>query len=266
MTPEQVARLAAQAAGHPAALAQLRSITRVGTTTVDLRAALDLSGPALRARLALLAASPAGRAGTVSGAGARSAARAILAERRFRGSSVPRPLHRPLGWLGRQLRRAGAAVSSAVHGASFGLPGGSALVWTLLALAVGALSALLARNLGRRRGLRFVEHATREARAGRVDARALERRAEQEEAQGDYAEALRLRFQAGLIRLDDAGAIPAGASLTNGQIEQLLASGSFSRVAEDFDEVVYGDRLASPADLERARRAWPTILEESRRR
>ena len=226
---------------------------------VDLKAALAASGPRLEGRLRTLAGSA--RAGPAQPALRAPAAstRTILSERRFRGSSVPRPLHRPLRWLGRELHRAYDRVTSR-------LPGGARFFWILVAGAVVALAAFVASSLGRRRGGRLVEAGTPSGRRSSEDPRRLERQADEAERAGDFERALRLRFRGGLLRLVGADAIPPRASLTNGEIARRLRSPSFRELAHDFDEVVYGRRAAGGQDVARARDRWPRVLEEARGR
>jgi hypothetical protein len=255
-TPAEVASLAARAGSDPQALAALRQIDRVGGRRVDLASALAASGPELAARLRVLAASSAASEGTRTDA--HSSARSILSERRFRGSSVPRPLHRPLEWLGRELRRIFDAISSP-------LPGGGNLFWTIVAALVVAVAAYVAARLGKRRAGRIVELGQRGTQGDADDPRRLEHEAARAERDGEFELALRLRFQAGLLRLGQRRALPTRASLTNGEIGRRLRSDSFRGLARDFDEVVYGHRPAAAEDLDRARVGWPRVLEEATR-
>src|SRR5262249_61734857 len=89
-----------------------------------------------------------------------------------------------------------------------------------------------------RRGGRIVEAAGRRARGSAAAPRDLERQADEAERQGELDRALRLRFQAGLLRLARSDAIPVRASLTNGEIARRLSSPAFAQLADDFDEVV----------------------------
>jgi len=255
-TPGQVAALAGRAESDPQALATLREIDRVGSMHVDLGSALNTTGPALAARLRVLAASSAAKG--VSPADSRSSARSILSERRFRGSGVPRPLHRPLHWFGEKLRRLYDSISAP-------LPGDGTLFWTIVAALVVAAAAYVAARLGQRRAGRIVELGARGARSAADDPGQLERDAALAEREGDFELALRLRFRAGLLRLGQRRALPARASLTNGEIGRRLRSESFRGLARDFDEVVYGRRPAASDDVDRARDGWPRVLEEATR-
>ena len=93
------------------------------------------------------------------------------------------------------------------------------------------------------------------------DPRALDRRAEAAEEAGDLEAALRLRFRAGLLRLDERGAIDFRASLSTSEVRHTLDSDAFDALAATFDDVVYGGRTASPDDLAEARETWPRIVE-----
>jgi hypothetical protein len=257
VTSAQLASLAARAPHDLRALAELRAVDRVDGRPVDLRAALDANGPELNARLRVLATQGAGRA-SITTADPRATAHAILAGRRFSGSNVPRPLHGPLHWLGERVRHTFEWVTVR-------LPGGGRTLWSILAGLVVAVAALTAARLVRRRGGRMLESAERRARAPTEDPRRLEREADDAERNGDLARALRLRFQAGLVRLARSEAIPARTSLTNGEIARRLQSPVFAELADDFDEIVYGGRSADAGDVARARAAWPRVLEGTRR-
>ncbi len=258
-TSAEVAALAARAPSDPQALADLRAIDRVDGRPVDLAAALDASGPELSARLRVLAASARAKPVTSTAGDPKSSAATILEERRFRGSDVPRPLHSPLRWLGRELRRLFDAIAGP-------LPGGDPVFGLIIATAVAAAAAFVALRLARRAGRLQVELAGRSPRITGDDPGRLERDAEQAERDGAFERALRLRFRAGLLRLARADAIPQQETLTNGEIARRLRSSSFRELASDFDEVVYGSRAAGIGEVERARERWPRVVQEAGRR
>ena len=89
------------------------------------------------------------------------------------------------------------------------------------------------------------------------DPRALDRRADAAEAAGDLEAALRLRFRAGLLRLDARGAIEFRPSISTYEVRRALHSDDFDALAATFDDVVYGGRPAAPSDLAAARERWP---------
>jgi hypothetical protein len=249
--------LARRAVDEPAALVQLRRVDRVEGRRVDVRGALrGVSGGALDRRLRALAA-PAAPAAASAGA-ARAQARDILSQTRFTGTTVPGPFHGLLDWLGDRLRAIGDALDDL-------LPGGRSIVWLALAALVGVLAVIVARRTLTRRA-RAAAQATAATAPPRDDARELERRADAAEAAGDLQAALRLRFRAGLLRLDARGAIEFRPSISTYEVRRTLHSVDFDVLAYDFDEVVYGGRPAAPADLESSRRRWPAVVEHAPRK
>jgi hypothetical protein len=97
-------------------------------------------------------------------------------------------------------------------------------------------------------------------------ARELEAQAEAAEADGDHALAVRLRFQAGLVRLDDdAHAIDLTPALLNSAVRNTLANTRFDHLATTFEEITYGERPAAAQQSADARREWPVVVQEARR-
>jgi hypothetical protein len=255
-TPAQVRALAARAERDPAALAELRRITVVDGRPVDFRALLDVSGAALAGRLRTLAAS--GAAATAP-SDATARAKHILSERRFTGSSVPRPLNGTLSWLGRKLSFLGRFM----HRLGQLVPGGTPVVWTILAALVVGIAAAVALRIARRSEGRLLSLEQRERRRDLEDPAALERDAAKAEERGEFELALRLRFRAGLIRLGRADLLPLRDSLTSGEAAGLLQLEDFDLLAREFDEVVYGRRPPGRADVVRAREEWARVLERT---
>ena len=85
------------------------------------------------------------------------------------------------------------------------------------------------------------------------------------ERDGDLDTALRLRFAAGLRRLDDREVIALRPSLTVNEVRRSVRSPSFEAVAATFEDVAYGEKAATPADVSEARESWRRVLEETRR-
>jgi hypothetical protein len=260
VTGAELRELAARARDDAEALAALREVDAVDGRRVDVERLLrGAEGDELDARLRALAAGSAGGRPPDASA-ARRDARTILAERRFREHELPRPLRRPLEWLSGRLRPVTDALRCAVDRLADPLPGGRSTFWLLVSAALLAVAALLAARVVRRRARVAVERA-RTVAAGPVDPRRLEREAEMAERRGDLERALRLRFRAGLLRLQRAEVVPPRDSLTSGDVARRLRSPEFDRLAAAFDEVVYGGRDAEAADLDAARRGWPRVLE-----
>ncbi len=180
-------------------------------------------------------------------------ARSIVSERRFHPAPVPRPLHSVLVSIGN-------AIESA-----FGTIGHVPYLWPVLVVLVAAGAVALSVRLirGRERAAESAAFATPDGR--RVDPTALEREALAAERAGELERALRLRFRAGLLRLDDAELIDLRPGLTSGAIAARLHSARFDGLARSFDEVVYGGRTPATADVEDARSEWPRLLREARR-
>jgi hypothetical protein len=142
-------------------------------------------------------------------------------------------------------------------------PGGNITLWAITA----ALLLLLLATLGQR-SLRDRAEAGAEARAlttqpERDTPQSLERAADRAEREGDLEAALRLRFRAGLLRLDARHAIAFRPSISTREVSRALKSPEFDRLAALFDGVVYGGREASAADLAASREGWDAVLREA---
>ena len=188
---------------------------------------------------------------------AREEARRILAEDRFHETELPRPLRRPLEWLGDRLEPIVKFVERILEP----LPGATSLVWLVLAGFVLLLVVWLATRLAVRRG-----PAAPRPRAGTrteeesADAATLERLADAAERAGDLERALRLRFRAGILRLVERRQLDDPEVVTTGSLARTYRSELFSAGARAFDEVVYGRRAPTPEDLRRVREGWQAVL------
>jgi hypothetical protein len=194
---------------------------------------------------------------------ARAQARDILAEDRFHAARHRGgPLHSLFVTLGDWLESLVDAM-----------PGGTVsgrIILTLLVAIVVAVIALALTTWARGRARRTAAH--RVAGAGDVPGAAaagpseLERRAAAAEHGGDHDAAIRLRFAAGLLRLDAADAIELRPSLTSGDVGRALRSDRYNALARTHDAIAYGGHHAEPQDAERAREGWPVVIGEARRR
>ena len=196
-------------------------------------------------------------AGQVDPDQARDQARQILGSRRYKPADVPRPFEGVLDWLGDRLRPIGDFFSRLTESLA-----GKIVLAAVLAGIVTVVVLLVARRraateagigAGRRRG----------GRDKSLDPARLERDADAAERRGDLDGALRLRFRAGLLRLDRAGAIRFRPSITTGQVARRLRLPAFDDLAVTFDAVAYGGRHASATDVSTARAAWPRVLEQA---
>jgi hypothetical protein len=258
VSPERLHELAARARTDPEALAELRRVDSVAGRPVDVERLLaGAEGDALAGRLRVLGEQSGGPAQPAGASDARRRAREILAQRRFEDRRDLRPFREPLEWLRDRLRSVFEPIVSRLGSH---VPGGRSTIWTIAALLVVALAAALAARVVRRRTAEAVQRLGTTT-VGPFDPRRLEHEAEEAERRGDLERALRLRFRAGLARLQRADVIPARESLTSGEVARRLRSPDFDRVAATFDEVVYGRRRPEPADVESSRAAWSRVLQ-----
>jgi hypothetical protein len=217
-----------------------------------------VSDPALR-DLAARAASGDGAARRELSGRARAEARDVLAEGRFHeGRHRDGPLHGIFVTLGDWLEAATGA-----------LPGGAVTGWLLLAAVVAAVATVavtFVRGRRARRGWPGAAPAGGGAAARAAGPEELERRAADAERSGDLDAAVRLRFSAGLLRLDAARAIELRPSLTSGDVGRALRSARYDGLAATHDAVAYGGRSAATGDAAQAREEWPVVVGEARRR
>jgi hypothetical protein len=228
-----------------AALAELRRVDAVDGQQVDVRGALQRArGDDLEVRLRTLGDSIPSTSEPLS-IDPQAEARDVLAEDRFQADS-PRPFRSFFEWLGDLLPDLD------------GLPGPPGVAWLVLA----GLVVVLASMFGRRVLTRRIETsaAAQAAIAASEDPRTLERLADEAEAAGALERALRLRFRAGLLRLDASGAIDYRPSISTREVSRKLRSEDFDALALTFDDVVYGGRTADDADVQEARSRWREVV------
>ena len=258
------------AAGDTGAVERLQAVREVDGQPVDYRQALSgARGDDLARRLATIAAEPAGAgAAPAVVSGARDEARRILSSRRFEPPSPPRPLRAALRRLGEWL----APILSPL-GRLLAPAGRLAMrIWEtawmlgLAGLAVVVAAAWWGRHAIARRNRAGVRKPDRGGDGQRPRPRPgdLEREAEAAEVAGHFDRAFRLRFVAGLLRLDDSGALDYRESLTTAAIVRAVRSPALSTLAVTFDEIAYGGRVAGPDDVAAARATWPRVLVEAR--
>ena len=238
------------------------------------RAAAGTAGTVGRTAAASARAAPAADASTgpaaVSASAidperARAAARHILNGRKYKGSPVPRPLHGLLRWIGDRIspigRWIGDRFSWLPHWAVPYVQGLAVLV------AAALVVFIVVRTVQAKARANPAGSGTPLPAAARAeDPDALEAAAAEAEARGDFALAVRLRFRAGLLRLDrDAHAIAYRASIPTGEVREQLHSPAFEGLADRFEDITYGGDAAGSADTDGARREWPTVVKSARR-
>jgi hypothetical protein len=186
---------------------------------------------------------------------ARKVAREILGHRQFRRSHTPRPLRKPLTWLGDRL----TGITHWFGRVLSHIP--TVLLAFLAVVAIGLAAAFIASKVRASRGgvdLRTRGHALDGTEP--EDPAELERAADAAERAGQLDIAVRLRFRAGLLRLGTRGAIRYRPSVTTNEVRRILGSETFDELARTFDAVAYGGRDAEPPDVDAARREWPRVV------
>jgi len=265
-TGAEVRALAAAAQRDPAALQRLRAVDVVDGRPAALADALRGTDREVRTRLRALAQDTsagraAGGAPPTPGA-AREQAREVLAQRRFQRTKVPSPLRDVRRRVGEALRSVSRPFEAAFRWLIGTIPGGRPVVWALLAIAVLALAAFLARRAGARRDQADAPDVRGEDEA-RMSAVRLRREAEAAERRGELDEALRLRFRAGLVELDSRELIALRPALTNRELLGAVPSPTLAELVDGFEAVAYGGRPADEDDLRSARDGWPRVPEEA---
>jgi hypothetical protein len=250
----ELTALAERAADDEAARAQLLAVERVDGRPVAVREAMDgARGAELEQRARLIAAGAAAEA--TGSAEARAEARRVLEQRRYHGAELPRPFAGPLGWLGEKAQ----PVIDWINDRGVDVPGGPLVLWMILSAGV-LLAALTVTGTTIRRRALAIERAREAALPATDDPRALEREAERAERDGEWERAVRLRFRAGLLRLDRRQVIVYRPSLTTGEVARAVESPAFREVGERFDAIAYGGRPAEKEDAEHARSGWAEVL------
>jgi hypothetical protein len=212
--------------------------------------------------------SPGGFAST-----ARNQARQILSGSQFqtRPQRSLRPLAGALGAIGRFLDRVFGPLwrfidDHVLHPVSGPLSDAFGDWWPLLILAVALVAGVLVgRILIKRRALPSLEFA-RVNRAGAIeDPDDLEEMARRAELDGDLQGAVRLRFRAGVIRLERIGAVSRGPTLTDRELSTSLRSTTFDSLAADLESIVYGGAPATEQQAADALAGWRNITLEASR-
>ncbi len=137
--------------------------------------------------------------------------------------------------------------------------------WPLpLGAVVVVVAAVVGLRLARTRARVGVTRAARAAVMRDEDPAELERAADRAEQAGDYELAVRLRFRAGLARLERFGLITGRRTHTSSQLAQVLRSPTFDTLAGQLDRIVYAGLPATADHVGEARSGWPRIPVEAR--
>jgi len=136
----------------------------------------------------------------------------------------------------------------------------------VIALIVIGLAAVATSRAGQRTILEREAASGVAKRGKRAGARDLAREADEAERRGDFAAAVRLRFQAGLTRLDELGSIELRPSLTASGAASESGIREITRLAEAYERVAFGGRDASENDASVQRAGWSEIVDRARGR
>ncbi|MDP1794533.1 MAG: hypothetical protein Q8K63_10410 [Acidimicrobiales bacterium] len=186
----------------------------------------------------------------------------ILSENRFHQRRTPGPFRGVFRWLGDRFDPILGPIGRfftrifEIIGDWWAEP----LARIVLIVAVIGFAVLVSRLLVRRSAVAL--GGGRRADDESDDPAELERAADRAQARGDYPEAVRLRFQAGVLGLQRNGKIRRGRSTPTRAIGRQLKLAEFDRLGRTFDEVAYGNRPASAADAEESKRDWERVLVE----
>ncbi len=261
VTSSELTALGARAATDRQARDQLLAVDEVDGRPVDVRAALaDARGQETAARTRAIAAL-VGEQAQGSPAADRRRAAAVLDERRFKGAQLPQPLKKPLEWLGDRIQ----PVFDWIDDRGTTVPGGPLVLWLILAGGVLLAAGGVTGTTIRRRALAIERERTAAVPAS-DDPHALERMADRAEAEGEFERAVRLRFRAGLLRLDRRHVLVYRPSLTTGEVARAIKAPAFAEVGARFDEIAYGGRAAERVDAEAARQGWRDVLAQAEMR
>lgn len=263
-TAAEVRALAAAGQRDAAALQRLRAVDAIDGMPARLGEALRGTDAEVRARLRALAQSaPQPR---IPPGAARRQARDVLGQRRFQRTKVPAPLRDVRERVGEALRSLGRPLESAFEWLAARIPGGTPVLWVLLATFVLATAAFFAGRAGTRHEGAEADGAADGRHEELMSAARLRGEAERAERRGELEEALRLRFRAGLVELDDRELIELRPALTNRALLGAVPSPTLAELVDGFEAVAYGGRPADEDDLRSAREGWPRVPEEADRR
>lgn len=197
---------------------------------------------------------------TVAEEQARDDAQDILSRPPFDPVEPPRPFRGMLEQLGEWLRPIGRPLGDAVDWLDDAGP-----LRPLLLLVVFVVAVLVAARVARTRtDAGLADAVGRRRGVAPDDPDQLDRAADDAERRGDLAAAVRLRFRAGLLRLDAVGVVQLRPSLTTGELVRQVRSLRLRELVRTFEAVAYGGREPSPADVVAAREGWAQVLHEVR--
>jgi hypothetical protein len=189
-----------------------------------------------------------------------------------RPSHFPHPLRGFFTWIGHALKFVFGGFFGWLYqhvllkfGHGFSYAFGSAWPYAL-----GVLATVVGVFVGfgvfrRRTRLELTANHPRNVRTSRQDPAELERLAEVAASANDFETAVKLWYQAGVLRLTLHGSITSGATRTDAQLVRELPSSTLVDLANRHAQIVYGKQHATSDDAVRAREGWRVVVDESTR-
>jgi hypothetical protein len=166
------------------------------------------------------------------------------------GRGLEDVLEKPADWIWRHLYETAHDVFGRF----------TSLVLIVLAVGVGVLVGTLLIHRRTRVGRRATTTGVLDVTGEDVDM--LEATANEAEQRGDLDEAVRLRFRAGLARLEAAGVIASRLVTTTDQVRRTVHNRTFDDLATQHEAIAYAGQRASSAEAGAARVGWPLVIEE----
>ncbi|MFN8016788.1 MAG: DUF4129 domain-containing protein [Acidimicrobiales bacterium] len=249
-----------------AALAELRDVELVDGHPVDLAAATADLGEHRVARLRALARTFDGSGPSArppAGAEARRLAERVLRADKYQEPREPQPFRGALRWIADRLAPLGRPFRS-LWDAAADFPGGQLILLAVIGALIGLAGAALATRT--RSAAVALPHGGRRLVDPELDPEELEAQAEAAEAQGLLGAAVRLRYEAGLLRLARSDRLVLRAETTPLDAAAQVGSPAMDRLTATFVDVVYGDRPATAGDVADARQGWAEVLGARSRR
>lgn len=263
---DEAAELARRAVDDRGARRDLASITSVDGEPVQLDSLLEGDEQIVEERLGELAAhweeSTPSDPTPASTDELRAAADEVLEAEKFHERSVPKPFRGVLRWIGEVLSDIYRPIESALAP----IVGPGAVPWVVLG-AAGALAAFLASRFIAARSRAEVRSRTEEALRldPTTDPDALEAAARQADVDGEHGRGIRLRHEAGLLRLARRGRLELRPETTARGAARAIADPRLDELTDVFEAVVYGDRPAHRDDGEQFRERWADVLDDRSR-
>jgi hypothetical protein len=140
---------------------------------------------------------------------------------------------------------------------------GPFLFYFLIVLLACAVGYLIARKRAQKERLAMARARLEESKEKSWEE--LFKEAEIAESNGEDEQALRLRFQAGLLRVSELLKDPDLTKKTNRRLMSVINSRSFQTLARDFDEIIYAKRPITPDHVMRSKSHWEIAISELER-